>query len=261
MHVLTLLNEKGGVGKTTLATHIATGLAVRGYRVILIDADPQGHATVALGLQRGPGLYDLLVREESFAQVLQPVPSEHYAIPGQKVEGQLYIVASNAETRAIPLMTSDGLIVLKRLSELRDSVDVVIFDTSPTPSLLHASIYMATNAIVYPTECEYLSLDGLVQSLSHKDMVQPTRQQWGLDTLEVMGIVPMKYRAKTLLHMRNLKSLQKQFGQKVWPPIALRTIWGEASLMRRPVFHLAPDSDAAGEVWDVVKRVEKAMAL
>ncbi|MDQ7028029.1 MAG: ParA family protein [Anaerolineae bacterium] len=259
MHVITLLNEKGGVGKTTLATHIGAGLAVRGLRVIIIDADPQGHATVSLGMQRKPGLYDLLVRDASFSSVLQQVPEDNYCVPNQKVEGVLYVIPSNEETRAIPMMTSDGLIVLKRLSELENVVDVVLFDTSPTPSLLHASIYMATHSIIYPTECEYLSLDGLVQSLQHKDQLQPTRQQWGLNAIDIMGIVPMKYRESTVLHNRNLEMLRKQFGEKVWQPLGLRTVWGEASLIRRPVFHLAPQSKAANEVWKVVLRVEEAI--
>lgn len=260
MHVITLLNEKGGVGKTTLATHIGAGLAVRGYRVVVADADPQGHATVSLGLKKEPGLYDLLVRDASFADVLRRVPDEQIEVPERPVRGSLYVIPSNQETRAIPMMTSDGLIVLKRFSELRDAIDVVLFDTSPTPSLLHASIYMATNSIVYPTECEYLSLDGLKESLDHRNSAQNQRKQYGLSRLEIMGIVPMKYRHQTVLHNHNLETLQKQFGAKVWRPLALRTIWGEASLMRRPVFHLAPDSKAAGEVWDVVQRVEDAIS-
>lgn len=260
MKVLTLLNEKGGVGKTTLATHIATGLAVRGMRIILVDADPQGHATVALGLQREPGLYNLLVREESFRDILRPVPASVYQLPNQKSKGQLYVVAGNHETRAIPLMTSDGLIVLKRFAELKSYVDVVIFDTSPTPSLLHASIYMATSAIIYPTECEFLSLDGLKMSLMHKDSIQPTRDQWGLDAIDVMGIVPMKYRASTVLHAHNLETLQRHYGDKVWQPLTLGTIWGEASQSRRPVFHLAPESKAAHEMWHVVDKVQEGIA-
>ena len=260
MHVITLLNEKGGVGKTTLATHIGAGLAVRGLRVMIIDADPQGHATVSLGMSKQPGLYDLLVRNAPFNRVALRVPSENFQIPEQKVEGALFVIPSNVETRAIPMMTSDGMIVLKRLDELENVVDVIIFDTSPTPSLLHASIYMATHSIIYPTECEYLSLDGLVHSLQHKDQVQPSRKQWGLNNIDIMGIVPMKYRESTVLHNRNLELLHQQFGEKVWKPLALRTIWGEASLMRRPVFHLAPESKAADEVWGVVKRVEEAIA-
>lgn len=259
MKIVTLLNEKGGVGKTTLATHIGAGLAIRGLRVVIADADPQGHATVAFGFDRLPGLYDLLVREESFRNVLQVVPQELYEIPGQPVHGQLYLIPGNHETRAIPLMTSDGMIILKRFAELHTNFDVVIFDTSPTPSLLHASIYMATNSIVYPTECEFLSLDGLIQSLTHKESVQPTRNQWGLEPIELMGIVPTKYRASTVLHNYNLNNLRHQFGTKVWDPLTLGTIWAEASQRRRPVFHLAPDSKAASEVWAIVRHVEEAL--
>lgn len=260
MKIITLLNEKGGVGKTTLATHIAAGLAVQGHRVILADADPQGHASVAFGLKREPGLYNLLIREDSFKSVLRIIPNETIQAPNQPVRGQLYLIPSNEETRAIPMMTSDGLVILKRFREIENLVDVVIFDTSPTPSLLHSAIYLATNAIVYPTECELLSLDGLLQSLSHREMVQPTRQQWGLSSIDIMGIIPMKYRAKTVLHQRNLQSLRQRFGEKVWPAVALRTVWGEASLMRRPVFQVAPDSAASADAWGIVHRVEEAMA-
>jgi chromosome partitioning protein len=258
MKIITLLNEKGGVGKTTLATHIATGLAIRGYRVVLADADPQGHATVALGINRLPGLYNLLVREESFRENLHFVhPSTMRFLASLSKVSCMWFPATPRPVH--PLMTSDGLIVLKRFSELRSYVDVVVFDTSPTPSLLHASIYMATHSIVYPTECEFLSLDGLKMSLQHKDSIQPTREQWGLPHLDVMGIVPTKYRASTVLHSHNLQSLQRYYGDKVWEPLSLGTIWGEASQRRRPVFHLAPDSRASEEVWNIVNRVEKGL--
>jgi len=259
MHVITLLNEKGGVGKTTLATHIAAGLAIRGYRVVLVDSDPQGHATVGLGVAKAPGLYNLLVRDASFSDVLITIDPQRFSVPGQKVEGHLYVIPSNLETRAIPLMTSDGLIVLKRFNDLRDAIDVVIFDTSPTPSLLHSAIYMATNSILYPTECEFLSLDGLIESLKHRDDIQPRREQWGLTRLEVMGIVPTKYRRATVLHNQNLDAMRDRFGKLVWQPLTLRTIWGEASQVRRPVFNLAPESKAASEAWSVVKRVEEGL--
>ncbi len=260
MHSITLLNEKGGVGKTTLATHIATGLAIRGYRVVLVDADPQGHATVGLGIAKTPGLYNLLIRDAEFSDVLVPINPQMYGEPEREVKGQLYLLPSNLETRAIPLMTSDGMIVLKRFSTLRDAIDVVIFDTSPTPSLLHSAIYMSTNFILYPTECEFLSLDGLNESLNHRDQAQPRREQYGLGRLEVMGIVPTKYRSATVLHNQNLEYLRTRYGNKVWKPLTLRTIWGEASQRRRPIFNVAPDSKAAKEVWSVVHRVEEQLA-
>lgn len=260
MQIITMLNEKGGVGKTTLATHIAAGLAVRGQRVLLVDADPQGHASVALGLQKEPGLYDLLVREANFKTVLRYIPPKVYQVGEQPVQGQLFLLPSNVETRNIANSISDSFAVKERFQELAGSIDVVIFDTSPTPSLLHGAIYIATDALLYPTTCEYLSFDGLVESIKHRQAAEAHRSQWGLNNIHVLGIVPTMYRTKTLEHSENLSQLQQQFGDLVWEPIAQRTIWAEAAAIRRPVFAFAPESAAAKDAWRLVTRVQEGLA-
>jgi chromosome partitioning protein len=260
MKALTLINEKGGVGKTTIAVHLAAGLAIRGYRVVLADADPQGHATVSLGLKKTPGLYDLLVRGAPFREVLRPVSHECYGVPGYPVKGQLYVVPSNVETRSIPIQISDAFTVADRFHELDSLVDVVVFDTSPTPSLLHGSIYLATDAIVYPTKCEFLSFDGLVESFAHREMIQATRANWGLGKLEIMGIVPTMFRASTLVHQENLNKLRTKYGDLVWPEISMRTSWAEASTVGQLVYRYAPDSGAARDAWNIVSRVEMELA-
>jgi cellulose biosynthesis protein BcsQ len=170
--------------------------------------------------------------------------------------GQLFIVPSNVETRSIPMQISDAFAVEDRFRELEQAIDVVIFDTSPTPSLLHGSIYLATDAILYPTKCEFLSFDGLVESLTHKELIQPTRKRWGLDNIEVMGIIPTMYRAGTLVHQENLNKLKARFGKLVWPEIAMRTTWAEASTVGQLIYRFAPESGAAREMWSVVDRVE-----
>ena len=259
MKIITLLNEKGGVGKTTLATHIAAGLAVKGHRVVLVDADPQGHATVALGLQKEPGLYDLLVRDAPFKSVLRFIPTKAYQVGAQPVSGQLFIIPSNVESRNIANSISDSFAVSERFHELDETIDVVIFDTSPTPSLLHGSIYIATDAVLYPTTCEYLSFDGLVESIKHRGNAEAYRKQWGLREIQVLGIVPTMYRTKTLEHAENLRQLQNQFGNLVWQPIPQRTIWAEAAAIRRPVFSFAPESKAAEDAWALIRRVQEAV--
>jgi chromosome partitioning protein len=256
MKTLTLINEKGGVGKTTIAIHLAAGLAIRGYRVVLADADAQGHATVSMGLRKDPGLYDLLVRGSPFREVLRPVNPDRFSVPGYPCKGQLYVVPSNVETRSIPIQISDAFAVADRFRELESLVDVVVFDTSPTPSLLHGSIYLATDAIIYPTKCEFLSFDGLVESFTHREMIQATRSRWGLTDIRVMGIIPTMFRASTLVHQENLNKLKAKYGDLVWPKVSMRTGWAEASTVGQLVYRFAPDGGASRDAWNIVDRVE-----
>jgi chromosome partitioning protein len=256
MKILALHNEKGGVGKTTLATHIAAGLAIRGKRVLLVDADPQGHATVAFNLKKEPVLHDLLVRDMPFQQAVRRVSPDVYSTPGRAPTGELLVIPSDISTRVIPLMTSDVMIVRNRFQELKSVIDIVVFDTAPTPSLLHGSIYMATDAIIYPTKCEYLSFDGLVESMKHRDEASKARRNLGLSEIKVGGIVPTMYRTGTQADDYGIEMLRERFGNLVWPAIKLRTVWNQASFARRILFSFAPETKAAAEAWHLVEQAE-----
>lgn len=263
MQTITLLNEKGGVGKTTLAIHIAAGLACRGKRVLLIDGDPQGHATVRMGLKKEPGLYNLLVRDASWEEVVRTVPPERYGITGERLPtGRLWVLPSNVETRNIANSISDADLLALRLDELTEQVDVVVIDTSPTPSLLHGAFYTATDAIIYPTKLTYTSFDGLVESIRRRQAADNSRaSRWGLPRIEVMGVVPVEYRANTVEQQENLVELQKQFGALVWLPIAQRTVWTESESRALPVYALEANGHAAMDAWELVDRVEEGLRV
>jgi chromosome partitioning protein len=259
MKVITLLNEKGGVGKTTLANTIGCGLAIKGHRILLIDADPQANLTTGLGLQPEPKLYDLLVRNARFSEVVKAVPAEVYQLPEQPPKGKLFIIPGHRETRSIPNQIDNAWILADRLAVLKDDIDAVIFDTPPTPSLFHAAIYLATDYIIFPTELEFYSFSGLVSSIQSRQGFNSERVRFGHTEINILGIIPNKLRAATLQHQDNLKSLLKQFGNLVWPALPQTILWGEAAQFKRSIFNYAPDSNAAKAGWDIIRRVEGAM--
>lgn len=262
MKIITFANEKGGVGKSTLAMHAAMGLALRGWRVMLLDADPQGNTTERCGLRMAPSLHDLIVRDAEWKDMARVVAPEKYGIPGEVLprEGALYIVPSNHETRNIASNISDATIFIKRLRELEGMVDAVIIDTSPTPSLLHGSIYLATDYIIYPTTCTIDSFRGLGLSIQHRAGADEVRKaHMGLPGVKILGIVPTIYRGNTVEQATNLKTLKAHYGDLVWPEMPQRTVWTETESQRAAVWSLEPGGAAAADAWELIDRIEGAL--
>lgn len=258
MDILTLLNEKGGVGKTTLATHIAAGLAIRGYKVLLIDSDAQGSATSQLNLPDDmSGLYQLLVKDAEWNTVLLE-PKKWSGAADAK--GRLLVLPGNGETRVIPMLVDDVRLLSERLTELDEHIDIVIVDTSPTPSLLHSMIYVASDYMVYPTQCELLSLRGLAKSVAHMQRMRDTRKAFNLAPTRLLGVQPTMFEAHTLAHKHGMELIQQQFGGATWRPIADRTIWKQASFQQQTIFAYAAESEAALEMWEVVDNIERGIA-
>ena len=253
MKTITLLNEKGGVGKTTCAIHIAAARAILGDRVLIIDSDPQGHCTTRLGLKESSGLYDLIVRDAEWETVLRESSSEvwagSYTVKGQ---GQLVVLPSNIETRLIPMAVDDITLLRERLKELQGHFDLVVIDTSPTPSLLQTMLYVATDLMVYPTQCQYLSLEGLGKSILHIKNLNAQRDVLGLQAADLGGVLPTMYEGRTDAHRHGMRMLEKGFGDKVLPALRALTSWREAEFEKKTIFAAAPESQAEADMWAVV---------
>ena len=256
MRTITLLNEKGGVGKTTLATTLAAGLAVRGAKVVLVDADAQGHASLAFGDEKAPGLYDLLVRRGKWRDVLVQISPKRYDPQPEQAKGAIALIPSNIETRNIANSMSDGFYLGKRLQGLGEVFDYAIIDTSPTPSLLHTMIYMATDFIIYPSMLESWSFDGLNESMAHlRDFNSHVQMRGMRDPVIEAGIVPNLVEMRTLEHRENHDLLRSNFGDLVWTPIDKRTIWREASARGISVFAYMPESAEATSGWKLCEHM------
>ncbi|MAU11147.1 MAG: hypothetical protein CL607_15110 [Anaerolineaceae bacterium] len=263
MYIVVLTNHKGGIGKTTLSDFIARGLALRGWRVLAIDGDPQGHLSLRLAGKKAPALHDLLIREANWNDLTVELKPERYALPGEslrKVTGELHVLPGDHETISIPLLTDRPETLAIRLEEMQDKIDVVVIDTSPTASQLHSFFYTAAHSILYPTELAFSSMDGLAQSIIARDAASRVRQsRWQLPAIHVAGIIPMKFRRGVNEQEENLKALKAQFGERVWSPISLRTLWTEAESRMLAPWSLDPYSDVVAEAFGLIDRVEQDM--
>lgn len=255
MNVLTLMNEKGGVGKSTVATHIAAGLAINGARVLFIDADPQGNGTMSFDVApgRNQSLFDLIVDDYDWEEVLIAPNPETWA--GEYVvEGKLSVLASNIKTRLIPNAVEDVHLLRKRLAQLQGLADWVVIDTSPTPSLLNVMLLNASDYVMIPTQLEALSLNGVANTIEHIKSHNESLAV-GLSPVEILGIQPTMYRSGTTAHQTGMQLLNDGYGDLVYPPIAMRIVWSETGYMRNMLYSYAPESEACNEAWGLVGKV------
>lgn len=271
-YTLMVLNEKGGVGKSSIVLHMGAALALLGFRVVMVDADPaRGNLTKRVGLEHEPGLYNLIARQMSFLDVLRSVPPTVYAPDAQITSGEdgsryltsggeLFIVPSNPETSAIPNVLGSNLLAIRdRFSELLGWAQFVIFDTSPAPSTLHTAIYLAADGVIIPTHCSYLSLEGMTETVVAQQMVQAHRLETGLGSIKLVGIVPTCYRDNTVAHEIGVRQMRESYRQFVWNSIPLRTMWEQAEWKAEALYRYAPMSEAALEAWALMLRFSRAL--
>lgn len=256
MKVITLLNEKGGVGKTTLSVHIAAGLAARGHRVMLMDSDMQANASEVFGLKvynpyESPDFYAFAKHGVGLDKVVRAVPPEMVA---PNVKGALYLIPGSIENMNLPSIGS-AEVLMERIKGLDGLVDYVIIDTAPTQTLFHVAVYASTDYILYPTQLEEWSISGVREAWRRRTGANGMRQAYGLDEIEVLGIQPVRTNLRTVLHQKYLEELKEDYGDLVLPPLPQRIVWAEASRFNETVFVTDEGGEVAEEAWHIIDRV------
>ena len=236
--IVAFANQKGGVGKTTTAVNAAVSLARRGYRVLLIDADPQGNATSSLGIDKfavGHAIYDVLVDGVPLAAAitgtdragLDLVPSTPI-LAGAEIE---LVEASDREMR-----------LRDALAGSLASYDVVLIDCPPSLGLLTVNALTAARSVVVPIQCEFLALEGLGQLMTTLDLVKR-----GLNPpLDVTGVLMTMFDARTRLSAHVVEEVRRYFPHRMFGTVVPRSVrLAEAPSYGQAIVEYDPSSRGA----------------
>ncbi|MFD6414902.1 AAA family ATPase [Streptomyces sp. NPDC060194] len=206
--IMVVANQKGGVGKTTTTVNIAASLALNGSRVLVIDLDPQGNASTALGIDHHaevPSIYDVLVESRPLAEVVQPVPD---------VEGLFCAPATidlaGAEIELVSLVARESRLQ-RAIQAYEQPLDYVLIDCPPSLGLLTVNAMVAGQEVLIPIQCEYYALEGLGQLLKNVDLVRGHLNP----ALHVSTILLTMYDGRTRLASQVADEVRGHFGKEV----------------------------------------------
>jgi chromosome partitioning protein len=264
MIITGMISSKGGVGKTTSAITLGSGLARRGLRVVVADLDPQGHVAKYLAMPEEAGVYDLLVGEQPASQLLRTVPLDRWAGANAHERGRLAILPGNYRTSsAAHTLAAEGRpagYLRQCLAPLAKGVDVLILDTSPTVTTLALMIYYAVDLVLIPTQAEILSMHGVKQAVDRIVETQKISDEYHLNlSCSLLGVVPTMVRSRTLEHRTNLDQLHDAYPDLVWEPFPQSTLWPETSAYGKSIFAYAPQSREAKLAERFVTRFQQAV--
>ena len=243
--VIVFANQKGGVAKTTTTLNLAVAFKEQGFRVLVVDLDPQGNLTMSQGMNPDSierSMFDVLVHRLPISEIIHTAEVDVAVASIDLAGAELALSAMIGRERALE----------KALVEVRDSYDFIMVDTPPSLGLLTINAFVAATGVIVPVQCEYLSLRGLVQLENTLAMVRENLNP----EVKIEGILPTMFDRRTLHSREAVEILEESFGDLVFKTRIRKTVrYAEAPVKGSSVLKYDPTGTAAEAYRDLAKEV------
>lgn len=214
--IISVANQKGGVGKTTTTVNLGASLAYLGKKVLLIDSDAQGNATSGLGISKGEvdeDIYDVLINKRLITDVLLPSSRENMDI----VPASMELAGAEVE---LSTFNQREMLLKKALDPIREQYDYILIDCPPSLGHLTLNAFTASDSVLIPVQCEYYALEGLSQLLNTVRLVQKHFN----NQLKIEGVLLTMLDRRTNLGYEVVEEVKKYFHEKVYETIIPRNV-------------------------------------
>lgn len=235
--IISVANQKGGVGKTTTTVNLGTILAKKGKKVLLIDADPQGNATSGLGVEKDvePSTYDILVNDAELQESLQDTIIKNLKVCPANMN------LAGAEVELVSMMSREQRLK-EKLEPLKEKFDYILIDCPPSLGLITLNSFTASDSVLIPVQCEYFALEGLGQLLNTINLVKKHLNK----EIRIEGALLTMYDMRTNLSNQVVKEVKKYFEDKVYKTVIPRNVrLSEAPSYGMPITEYDPKSKGA----------------
>ncbi len=243
--VIAFANQKGGVAKTTSTLNLAVAFKEQGLRVLAVDLDPQGNLTMSQGFNPDEierSMFDVLVHRLPIEEVIRPAEIDIAVSSIDLAGAELALSSVIGRERALE----------KSLVSAKERYDWILIDTPPSLGLLTINALVASNGVIVPVQCEYLSLRGLVQLQNTLEMIRENLNP----QVDIDGILPTMYDRRTLHSREAVDILRENFGDLVFNTKIRKTIrYAEAPVKGQSVLAYDPEGEAAMLYRDLAKEV------
>lgn len=213
--VVSIANQKGGVGKTTTSINLSAALAKKGKKVMLIDADPQGNATSGLGIEKEieKSTYDIIINEISIEEALKDTSLKKLKVCPSNIN------LAGAEVELVSMMSREHRLK-ERIDEIKDDFDYILIDCPPSLGLITLNAFAASDSVLIPVQCEYYALEGLGQLVNTVNLVRKHLNK----VLEIEGAILTMYDSRTNLSNQVVKEVKRYFEDRVFKTVIPRNI-------------------------------------